>query len=78
MLESIADSHLVEAGAFGSYRYDPLVKLHAWRMALEIDGPLRCERSRELLARHGHGAFPAWVPDARRAVTAPAPASVAQ
>jgi DNA-binding SARP family transcriptional activator len=64
LLESIADSHLIEAGAFGAYRYDPLVKLHAWRMALEIDGPQRCAASRELLGRHARGeAFPPWLPD---------------
>jgi DNA-binding SARP family transcriptional activator len=64
LLESIADSHLIEAGAFGAYRYDPLVKLHAWRMALEIDGPQRCAASRELLGRHARGeAYPPWLPD---------------
>lgn len=63
LLESIADSHLIEAGAFGAYRYDPLVKLHAWRMALETDGPQRCAASRELLGRHAPGAaFPPWLP----------------
>ena len=83
LLESIADSHLIEAGAFGSYCYDPLVKLHARRMALKVDGLPRCERSRELLARHARGgAFPTWLPGARRPVAAPAatpaPAPVAQ
>ena len=63
LLESIADSHLIEAGAFGAYRYDPLVKLHAWRMALELDGPQRCAASRELLGRRAPGAaFPPWWP----------------
>jgi DNA-binding SARP family transcriptional activator len=63
LLESIADSHLIEDGAFGSYRYDPLVKVHAWRMALQIDGPQRCEASRELLRRQARvAAFPSWLP----------------
>jgi DNA-binding SARP family transcriptional activator len=38
MLESLADVHLAQACAFGSYRYDPLVKLYARRKALEEDG----------------------------------------
>jgi len=75
LLESIADNHLIEAGAFGAYRYDPLVKIVAWRMALEIDGPQRCASSRELLSRHARGeAFPPWLPDipaAMGAVAAP-------
>lgn len=43
MLESLADVHLLQAGAFGSYRYDPLVKLYAQRKALAEDRhrPLR-------------------------------------
>jgi DNA-binding SARP family transcriptional activator len=36
-LESLADVHLVQAGVFGSYRYDPLVKLYAQRKALAAD-----------------------------------------
>ena len=74
LLESIADSHLIEAGAFGSYRYDPLVKIHAGRMALEVDGLPRCESSRELLDRHARGeGFPAWLSGAtdRPGVAAP-------
>ena len=37
-LESLADVHLVQAGAFGCYRYDPLVRLYARRKALAEDG----------------------------------------
>jgi DNA-binding SARP family transcriptional activator len=50
-LESVADVHLLQAGALGSYRYDPLVKLYAWRKALAEDGHQTCEASRELLRR---------------------------
>jgi DNA-binding SARP family transcriptional activator len=39
ILESLADVHLARACAFGSYRYDPLVKLYAQRKALAEDAP---------------------------------------
>jgi DNA-binding SARP family transcriptional activator len=52
LLESLADAHLIEADAFGSYRYDPLVKLFAGRRALAEDGVQTCESSRALLDRH--------------------------
>lgn len=38
LLESLADVYLIEAGAYGDYGYDPLVKVFARRMALAIDG----------------------------------------
>lgn len=38
LLESLADVHLVWACAFGTYRYDPLVKIYARRKAIEEDG----------------------------------------
>ncbi len=34
LLDSLADLHLLQAGAFFCYRYDPLVKLYARRQAL--------------------------------------------
>lgn len=50
VLESLADVHLIAAGVFGSYRYDPLVKLFARRKALEEDGPRICEATHAVLS----------------------------
>ncbi len=41
LLDSLADVHLLEAGEYGRYRYDPLVKVYARRAALAEDR-LRC------------------------------------
>lgn len=49
VLESLADVHLVQAGVFGSYLYDPLVKLFAQRKALEEDRPQTCEATHDIL-----------------------------
>jgi DNA-binding SARP family transcriptional activator len=39
LLDSLADVHLIEPDAVsGGFRYDPLVKLFAWRKALAADG----------------------------------------
>jgi hypothetical protein len=57
-LESVADVHLIQAGALGRYRYDPLVKLYAWRKALAQDGHQTCEASRVLLRRAGGRPLP--------------------
>lgn len=51
VLESLADVHLIQADVFGSYRYDPLVKLFALRKALEEDGPRICAATHEVLSR---------------------------
>lgn len=40
LLETLADLHLIEAGAYGTYGYDPLVRLFARRKALVIEGPV--------------------------------------
>lgn len=65
LLESLADVHLIEPGVFGSYRYDPLVKLYAERKAHTEDGLPTCQASRKLLARHARdAATPSWLPEA--------------
>jgi DNA-binding SARP family transcriptional activator len=48
-LESLADAHLIEAAEFGRYRYHPLVKLYAWRKAIEEGDHGACPASAELL-----------------------------
>ncbi len=47
---SLADAHLIAAGGFGSYLYDPIVKLFARRKALEEDGPRICAATHEVLS----------------------------
>ena len=50
LLESLADVHLIQAGVFGSYLYDPLVKLFAKRRALAEDAPQVCAATRQVLS----------------------------
>jgi hypothetical protein len=37
LLETVADLHLIQAGVFGSYRFDPLIRLYAQRRSLAED-----------------------------------------
>jgi DNA-binding SARP family transcriptional activator len=47
LLDSLADVHLIEAdAASGGFRYDPLIKLYAWRKALAEDAPPPGRRAR--------------------------------
>jgi hypothetical protein len=36
VLESLADAYLIEARSYGSYRYNFLMWLHAWRKARTV------------------------------------------
>lgn len=69
LLDSLADVHLIEADdVSGGFRYDPLVKLYAWRKALAEDAPPPMGRARLSPA----GARPGPRPPSRSAA-APVP-----
>ena len=46
LLESVADAHLIQAGVFGSYRFDPLIKVYGQRQFLALDTQPHLEPTR--------------------------------